>query len=130
RDHEHDRTFRVGFDQLVLGMGARPIRPPLPGIDGPGIFGVATLADGVRLAAQSPSRVVVVGAGYIGLEMAEAFLRRGASVTVVERGAEVMRTLDPDMGALVSRAMRRHGVDVRCDTATLGFEPGVVHTSG
>jgi len=130
RDHEHDRTFRVGFDQLVLGMGARPIRPSTPGIDGPGIFGVATLSDGVRLAAQSAARVVVIGAGYIGLEMAEAFLRRGATVTVVERSPEVMRTLDPDMGALVSRAMRRHGVDVRCDTATLGFEPGVVHTSG
>jgi NADPH-dependent 2,4-dienoyl-CoA reductase/sulfur reductase-like enzyme len=70
-----------------------------------------------------------VGGGYIGLEMAEAFVRRGAAVTVVERAPQVMRTLDDDMGALVSRAMRRHGIEVRCGTDTLGFEPGIVHTS-
>jgi NADPH-dependent 2,4-dienoyl-CoA reductase/sulfur reductase-like enzyme len=134
RDHDHDRTFRVGFDQLLIGTGARPTRPDLPGIDGPDIFGVQTLDDGARLleriAASPVERVVVVGGGYIGLEMAEAFLHRGCSVTVVERGGEVMRTLDPDMGALVSRAMRRHGVEVRCGTGVEGFEPGVVHTDG
>jgi NADPH-dependent 2,4-dienoyl-CoA reductase/sulfur reductase-like enzyme len=133
-DHEHDRTFRVGFDQLLIGTGARPARPDLPGIDGPDVYGVQTLDDGARLLARieaSPvQRVVVVGGGYIGLEMAEAFLHRGCQVTVVERDAEVMRTLDPDMGALVSRAMRRHGVDVRCGTGVQGFEPGVVHTDG
>ena len=132
RDHEHGRTFRLGFDQLLVGTGARPRRPPLPGIDGADIYGVQTLGDGARLLeriGRSPVRdVVVVGGGYIGLEMAEAFLRRGARVTVVERDPEVMRTLDPDMGAMVSRAMRRHGVDVRCGTGVTGFEPGVVHT--
>jgi NADPH-dependent 2,4-dienoyl-CoA reductase/sulfur reductase-like enzyme len=132
RDHEHGRTVRVGFDDLVIGTGARPRCPDLPGIDGPNIFGVQTLGDGIRLVARieadAPERVVVVGGGYIGLEMAEAFVRRGARVTVLERGPEVMRTLDPDMGALVSAAMRRHGVDVRCGTATTGFADGVVHT--
>src|SRR4051812_14389802 len=133
RDHEHDRTIRLGFDQLVIGTGARPRRPDLPGIDGPDIYGVQTLDDGARLLQRITDRpvekVVVVGGGYIGLEMAEAFVRRGAAVIVVERAAQVMRTLDEDMGALVSRAMRRHGIDVRCGTETLGFEPGVVHTS-
>jgi NADPH-dependent 2,4-dienoyl-CoA reductase/sulfur reductase-like enzyme len=134
RDHEHDRTFRLGFDQLVLGTGSRPMRPELPGIDGPDIYGVQTLDDGARLlqrVTERPvQRVVVVGGGYIGLEMAEAFVRRGAAVTVVDRSPEVMGTLDPDMGALVSRAMRRHGVEVRCGTGVTGFEPGVVHTDG
>jgi NADPH-dependent 2,4-dienoyl-CoA reductase/sulfur reductase-like enzyme len=132
RDHEHERTVRVGFDHLLIGTGAHPRRPPIRGIDGPNIYGVQTLGDGVRLLervrAHPPAQVVVVGAGYIGLEMAEAFVRRGARVTVVERGDEVMRTLDPDMGALVSRAMRRHGIDVRCGTATTGFGEGLVHT--
>jgi NADPH-dependent 2,4-dienoyl-CoA reductase/sulfur reductase-like enzyme len=132
RDHDHDRTFRLPFDQLLIATGARPKRPEIPGIDGPGIFGVQTLADGARLLERIDSspirRVVVVGGGYIGLEMAEAFLHRGAAVTVVERAPEVMTTLDPDMGALVSRAMRRHGVDVRCRTTTTGFGEGTVHT--
>jgi NADPH-dependent 2,4-dienoyl-CoA reductase/sulfur reductase-like enzyme len=132
RDHDHARTFRLPFDQLVIATGARPKRPDVPGIEGPNIFGVQTLEDGAellaRIKAAPPRRVVVVGGGYIGLEMAEAFLHRGAAVTVVERAPEVMTTLDPDMGALVSRAMRRHGVDVRCGTTTVGFEEGAVHT--
>ena len=132
RDHEHDRTVTIGFDQLMIGTGARPRRPPIPGIDGPDIYGVQTLGDGARLLervrATPPKRVVVVGGGYIGLEMAEAFVRRGAAVTVVEQSPEVMRTLDPDMGAMVSRAMRRHGIEVRCGTTTTGFGVGVVAT--
>jgi NADPH-dependent 2,4-dienoyl-CoA reductase/sulfur reductase-like enzyme len=132
RDHEHERTVTLGFDQLMIGTGARPRRPPIPGIDGPDIYGVQTLGDGARLLervrATPPKRVVVVGGGYIGLEMAEAFVRRGAAVTVVEQSPEVMRTLDADMGAMVSRAMRRHGIEVRCGTTTTGFGEGVVAT--
>jgi NADPH-dependent 2,4-dienoyl-CoA reductase/sulfur reductase-like enzyme len=133
-DLDHDRTFRLGFDQLLLATGARPTRPELPGIDGPDVFGIQTLDDGARLLARvaerPPGRVVVVGGGYVGLEMAEAFLHRGAAVTVVERSREVMRTLDPDMGALVSRALRRHGVEVRCGTQVTALGEGVVHTDG
>jgi NADPH-dependent 2,4-dienoyl-CoA reductase/sulfur reductase-like enzyme len=118
RDHDHGRTFRLGFDQLLLGVGATPRRPPIPGIDLPHVHGVQTLEDGERLleAAERGGNgdVVVVGGGYIGLEIAEAFLHRGCKTTVVESATQVMRTLDPDMGELVSRAMRRHGVDVRC----------------
>ena len=116
RDHDHGRTFRVGFDHLMLGLGALPRRPSMPGIDLPNVHGVQTLDDGARLleaAERGGCRdVVVVGGGYIGLEIAEAFLHRGCSVTVVEAGAEVMGTLDPDMGRMVSDAMRRHGVNV------------------
>ena len=132
RDQDHARTFRIPFDQLLIATGARPRRPDVPGIDADNVFGVQTLADGDRLLTRidsnAPKRVVVVGGGYIGLEMAEAFLHRGATVTVVERAPEVMTTLDPDMGALVSRAMRRHGVDVRCGTTMSGLGEGAVHT--
>ena len=69
----------------------------------------------------------MVGGGYIGLEMAEAFVQRGAQVTVVDAAPEVMRTLDPDMGALVRAAMERHGIEVRCGVSVDGFEPGMVH---
>lgn len=137
RDHVHSRTYRIGFDILHIGTGAKPLRPDLPGVDDEHIHGVQTLEDGAHLlehlGAGAPAgggRAVVVGGGYIGLEMAEAFLHRGwKQVTVVERAGEVMGTLDPDMGALVSEAMRDEGIEVRCDTEVTGFEPGVVHTA-
>ncbi|HEX2038569.1 MAG TPA: FAD-dependent oxidoreductase [Acidimicrobiales bacterium] len=127
RDHEHDRTYTTGFDLLHLGTGAVSLRPPLPGIDLPIVHGVQTLEDATRIPTDARN-VVVVGGGYIGLEMAEAFLRRGARVTVVEKAPQVMGTLDPDMGALVSQAMREAGADVRCDTAVEAFEPDAVVT--
>jgi len=139
RNHEQNRTFQLGFDLLHLGTGAIPLRPPLPGIDLPFVAGVQTLDDAAHLLRQlnhPPSwapagirRVVVVGAGYIGLEMAEACLRRNASVTVVTNTPEVMTTLDPDMGAHVTAAMRGMGIAVRCGVEVTGFEPGSVLTS-
>jgi NADPH-dependent 2,4-dienoyl-CoA reductase/sulfur reductase-like enzyme len=133
RDHNHGRTFTLGFDHLHLATGATPVRPDLPGIDGPRIHGVQTLEDAAHLLEEAErcdaENVVVVGAGYIGLEMAEAFVRRGCpTVTVVEQGAEVMATLDPDMGAMVGEAMRQFGIVVRTGTSVTGFEPGSVHT--
>lgn len=133
RDNTHHRTLKMGFDQLLIGTGATPIRPDLPGIDSDFVKGVQTLADAAALLAYAEEiqcrRVVVVGSGYIGLEMAEAFLKRGAQVTVVEAGPQVMRTLDPDMGAIVSAAMVAAGAELRLDAAVEGFEPGMVHTS-
>lgn len=130
---DHDRTLQIEFDLLHVATGARPIRPDLPGIDGPGIFGVQTLEDARQLldavGAGKCRDVVVVGAGYIGLEMAEAFLRRGARVTIVEGGPQPMSTLGSDMGAKVAEAIRRFGIELRLNEKVLGFEPGVVHTS-
>jgi NADPH-dependent 2,4-dienoyl-CoA reductase/sulfur reductase-like enzyme len=133
RDLAEGRTYELGYDHLLIGTGGVPIRPSLPGIDLDFVRGVQTLDDAedlVRLAdAIKCRRVVVVGGGYIGLEMAEAFLHRGASVALVERHAQVMSTLDPDLGALVAAAMRRHGVDLHLDTEVKAFEPGAVVTA-
>ncbi|PRH76457.1 flavoprotein oxidoreductase [Streptomyces solincola] len=108
----------TGYDKLVVATGARPVRPPLPGIDAPGVHGVQTLDDGQalldgleRLEGDHGRRAVVVGAGYIGVEMAEAMLRRGYRVTVLNRGEQPMSTLDPDMGGLVRRAMDGMGIE-------------------
>jgi NADPH-dependent 2,4-dienoyl-CoA reductase/sulfur reductase-like enzyme len=116
RDHDGAKTYRVGFDHLVLATGARPRRPDIPGIDAPAVLGVQTLDDGERALAaleESPRRVVVVGGGYIGIEMAEAMVNRGLTVTVVTRSREPMASLDPDMGRLVHAAMEGMGIDVQ-----------------
>ena len=131
RDHEHGRTVRVPYDQLVVATGARPRRPDIPGVNGETVLGVQTLDDAQRLLERTQRaavrEVVVVGGGYIGLEMAESYLRLGAKVTVVDRAPEIMGTLDPDMAALVRTAMVRHGIDVRCGAPVDAFEPGSVH---
>jgi NADPH-dependent 2,4-dienoyl-CoA reductase/sulfur reductase-like enzyme len=104
----------TGYDKLVIATGARPIRPALPGIDAPGVHGLQTLDDGQALldtlSRTEGRRAVVVGAGYIGVEMAEALLKRGYEVTVVNRGEQPMATLDPDMGRLVHDAMSGMGI--------------------
>jgi NADPH-dependent 2,4-dienoyl-CoA reductase/sulfur reductase-like enzyme len=114
------------FDQLVLATGAVPTRPPVPDIDAPGVFGVQTLDDGLALLRAlddaGPQRAVVVGGGYIGLEMAEALVHRGLQVLVVDAAPAVMPTLDPDMGALVAEGMREVGVSVHCGERLLGIE--------
>ncbi|MFD9590074.1 FAD-dependent oxidoreductase [Streptomyces sp. NPDC059980] len=104
----------TSYDKLVIATGARPVRPDLPGIDAPGVHGVQTLDDGQALLdtleRARGRRAVVVGAGYIGVEMAEALINRGYEVTVVNRGKEPMSTLDPDMGRLVHKAMEGLGI--------------------
>jgi NADPH-dependent 2,4-dienoyl-CoA reductase/sulfur reductase-like enzyme len=114
------------YDQLLIATGAEAFLPPLPGSDGDGIFGLSTLASGLRVQQfmdkEQPRRAVVVGGGYIGLEMAEALIRRGLQVSLVERGEQVMGTLDPDMGAMVSDALREIGVTLYLQESLTGYE--------
>jgi len=122
-----DGTDRwLGYDRLVIATGAVPRRPPLPGIDAAGVHGVQTLADGHALLAwlerERPGTAVVVGAGYIGVEMAEACLQRGMSVTVVDLAPEPMTTLDAALGRLVREAMEQMGITVRTGVTVAGFE--------
>ncbi len=109
---------RYGYDRLVVATGGRPARPPVPGLDAEGVFGVHRLSDGadIRAAvAAGARRVVVLGGGYIGLEMAEVLLARGLSVTVVLADPLPMAQLDDDMGARICAAMGDMGIDVRTD---------------
>jgi NADPH-dependent 2,4-dienoyl-CoA reductase/sulfur reductase-like enzyme len=131
RDLQRKRTFHLEYDRLLVATGARPVRPDLPGIDGPGVLGVQTLDDASRLLdwvrTEHPQEVVVVGGGYIGLEMAEAFVRHGASVTLVEGGDQLMHTLDPDVAARLLAPLKGLGIDVRLGARVASFEPGKVH---
>jgi NADPH-dependent 2,4-dienoyl-CoA reductase/sulfur reductase-like enzyme len=126
RDLASGRSYQEGYDHLVIATGAVPVRPPLPGVDADGVFGVQTLDDGAALLADlkhsKPQHAVVVGGGYIGVEMAEAMVRRGLRVTVVDQAPQPMATLDPDMGEMVHRAMEELRIDVHTDTPVKGFE--------
>lgn len=130
RDHLRQRTIALEYDQLLVATGARPTRPDLPGIDLPHVRGVQTLDDAKalldRIRAQECRRVAVVGGGYIGLEMAEAFVRRGAEVTLLEGGDQLMRTIDADMAERLVEPMKKMGIDVRLGVAVAGFEEGRV----
>jgi len=114
RDVDSGAESWTSYDKLVIATGARPIRPDMPGADAPGVHGVQTLDDGQALIdtlrGTRGRRAVVVGAGYIGVEMAEALINRGYEVTVLNRGSEPMSTLDPDMGRLVHEAMEGLGI--------------------
>mgnify|MGYP000945832482 CR=1 FL=1 len=91
--------FVETFDKLILSPGATPIMPPLPGMDAKGVFSLRTIEDMDRIAAALPDarRAVVVGAGYVGLEVAEQFVRRGLEVTVVELQPQILPFLDREM---------------------------------
>jgi len=111
---------------LLIATGAIPIRPPIPGIDAKGVLSVNTLQSGLEVRRfvdeRQPQRAVIVGGGYIGLEMAEALLLRGLEVTLVEQSPQVMSTLDLDMGALVSEALRKQGATLFLEEAVEAFE--------
>ncbi|MCW5252855.1 FAD-dependent oxidoreductase [Streptomyces sp. SHP 1-2] len=128
RNADTGDAYWTPYDKLVIATGARPVRPPLPGVDAPGVHGVQTLDDGQALldtmARTRGRRAVVVGAGYIGVEMAEAMINRGYEVTVVNRGSEPMSTLDPDMGRLVHGAMEGLGITMVNGAEVTGLPTG------
>lgn len=114
------------YDALVLSPGASPIRPPLPGIDLPGIFTLRTIPDSREIRAwiecTGANRAVVVGGGFIGLEMAENLSHRGLDVTIVEMLDQVMPPLDPEMAAYVTSHLQNHGIHLALGDGVAGFE--------
>lgn len=113
------------YDFLMIGTGALPIRPDVPGADAAGIYGINNLQQGTELrAALDESRrgkAVVIGGGYIGLEMAEALLQRGFAVSLVEQAGEVMGNLDPEIGGMVADTLEQEGVALYRGEALTGF---------
>jgi len=114
------------YDQLLIATGAVPYCPALPGLAARGIYGLSTLESGIRIRqvvdSEKPRQAVIIGGGYIGLEMAEALILRGLEVALVQRGHQVMDTLDAEMGELVSQALREVGVTLYLEEELTGFE--------
>ena len=126
-DLESDRTYRQLYDTLVLSTGAVPLAPPIPGIERDGHFTLRNIVDMRKIdrwiADRGARRAVVVGGGYIGLEMAEQLYQRGLSVAVAEALPQVMAPLDTEMAALLHRELHDHDVDLHLSDAVAGFEP-------
>ena len=124
RDSGHQRE--EGFDVLMVATGAVPVRPALPGAGATGIFGVQTLDDGLAVRSfveeHKPRRAVIVGGGYVGLEMAEAFCGLGLETHLVDGAPQLMTRLDPDMGELVARELREFGTVLHLGQPVTGFE--------
>ena len=120
-----DQIYRESYDFLVLSPGAEPLRPPLPGIENSGIFSLRTVNDTDRiynyLEDRSPEKAVIVGAGYIGLEMAENLHQRGVDITVVELAPQVLPPIDADMAALVQQYLRTRNIKLCLGNAVNQF---------
>ncbi len=125
QDLVHGRRYRERYDALVLAPGAAPIRPPLPGIDLPGIFTLRTIPDSRAMrdwiASHRVRRSAIVGGGFIGLEMVENLARRGIEVSLLEMLPQVMPPLDPEMATLVHRHLVRQGVSVYLSDPVVAF---------
>jgi NADPH-dependent 2,4-dienoyl-CoA reductase/sulfur reductase-like enzyme len=143
KNHVTGEVTTEHYDKLVLSPGAAPIRPSLPGIDLPGIFSVRTVPDARHIrewldrdaversgmhsytgyqTVMPAKRAVVVGGGFIGLEMVENLIHRGLEVTLIEKLNQVMPPLDPEMARLVERYMVRHGVQLELNDGVAGFQ--------
>ncbi len=111
------------FDRLLVATGASPVRPPIPGVEQPGVFVLRSIEDGAAVleALARAERTVVVGGGYVGLEVAEAFRLRGKSVTVVEAMDRVLPAADPEVSRLVAAELSGHGVEVLASTRVTAF---------
>lgn len=116
-DLDRGTSYAEPYDDLLIATGSLPVRPPLPGADGPGVFVVHTLDDGQLVRAHLQGvragqavNAVIVGAGYIGLETAESLVGRGINVTLLDQAPAPMTTLDPDMGEWVANGIAEAGI--------------------
>ena len=133
------------YDKLVMSPGSAPIRPPLPGINLPGIFSVRTVGDAKEIRTwldrdivntgmneyygentlSKAKKAVVIGGGFIGLEMVENLKERGMDVTLIEKLNQVMPPLDAEMAQIVKNYLEKHGVKVELNDGVAGFKEGV-----
>jgi NADPH-dependent 2,4-dienoyl-CoA reductase/sulfur reductase-like enzyme/rhodanese-related sulfurtransferase len=123
-DRQQDRRFIESYDKLVLAQGAAPVRPPIPGIDHPRIFILRNIPDMdaiKQVVDQGASSGIVIGAGYIGVEVAEAFRQRNLETSLVELADEILPPLDHEMDRALIYHMQHHGVRMFLGQSAVGF---------
>ena len=122
----NEEVNEASYDGLVLATGSKAIRPPLPGIDLPGIYVLRTIPDSQKLrdAAKHAQAAIIIGGGFIGLEMAENLVKLGLTVTIVEMAKQVMPPLDVEMASYVQRTLDDNGVLLKLGQAVSAFHQG------
>ena len=125
-DLDTGKVYEEAYDKLILSPGAKPVMPNLPGISNEKIFTLRTVEDTLKIRSfveeKNPQTAVMVGGGFIGLEVAENLCDLGVKVTVVQRPKQLMNTLDCDMAALVHNKLRSRGVSLKLGGDVIGFE--------
>ena len=120
------KEYEESYDKLVLSPGAEPVKPPIPGIDGNRIFTLRTIPDTFKIKEfmekEKPASAVVIGAGYIGLEMAENLHMAGVKVTVIEAMPQVLNVFDADMASLAASHLKKKGVELMLGTSVKSFK--------
>ena len=127
---EHGSLSDIAYDELIVGTGALPSHAGIAGLDAltpqDGVHVMHSMGDTFALERflneREPATAIIVGAGYVGLEMSEAFTVRGLAVTQIQRGPEVLSTLDPDLGAIVHTELVDHGVEILTNTTVTSIE--------
>ena len=129
RETTTQKIYQESYDDLILSVGASAIRPTVPGIDLPGLFSLRSIEDVEAIQSWiencSPRTAVIAGGGFIGLEMAEQFVRRGLDVTLIDGKDQVLTPIDPEMAELVHKELRKHGVKIVLGKKIEGFRPPV-----
>ncbi|MDD4803438.1 MAG: CoA-disulfide reductase [Syntrophomonas sp.] len=119
-------SYQESYDYLVLSPGANPIIPPIPGINLPNVFTIRNVPDSDRVKQyidmENPSQALIIGGGFIGLEMAENLKEKGLAVTVVEMANQVMAPLDPEMAAFVHHYLKKQGITVKLNNEVTALE--------
>ncbi|HPF19822.1 MAG TPA: CoA-disulfide reductase [Syntrophomonas sp.] len=125
RDLQNHSATQDHYDALVIASGARALVPPLEGMDLEGVFALRNIHDSLQIKAyienHKPHKAVVIGGGYIGLEMAENLTERGCQVCVIERAPHIIPNMDEDMAQILTQYLEAKGVEVRTGEAVNGF---------
>jgi len=125
KDLEKDKEFEVGYDKLVIATGARAVKPNIKGIDLNGIFTIRFLEDGIAIKnfirESSPKKALIIGAGYIGMEMAEALVSLGIDVTIVEVMPNILGSMDDEINEVVEAELQKNGVKLLKSTSVVEF---------
>jgi NADPH-dependent 2,4-dienoyl-CoA reductase/sulfur reductase-like enzyme len=126
RDLDEGSEFSVAYDQLVVATGGSPVRPPIEGLDLEGVFALRNVEDGAAInhyiAQRRPRRAVIIGGGYIGVEVAEAFVQRKLETTLLNRPPQVLDSFDPDVAQKMQDELERNGVRVSVGDTAEGIE--------
>ena len=126
KDCRSGEMYHEKYDALVLAPGASPVKPTMPGIDLPGIFSLKTIPDSrlikAWIARRNAKHALIVGGGYIGMEMTDNLVNMGLAVTIVEMQPQVMPLLDPEMASPIHAELIKRGVRLRLNESVTGFE--------